>query len=243
MLCMREANYRPKQRHLIIPKLKALLRLFKKAPTIIDLNENEDTSPALYVANHCAANGPLTYELYFPRSFVPWGTYEMCGNYAMRWKYLYHTFYQQKLGWSKLPAFVVASVFALVSRLLYSGVELIPTYPDIRFMRTIKRSLEALERGQAVLIFPEDSSGGYHEVLEEYHPGFVMLAEKYKQRTGRDIPIHSVYFSVKRNTIVIDKPVFLPHLREKLNIQGQGFSRVAAFFRDRTNALYQRYIA
>ncbi|MGN0792190.1 MAG: hypothetical protein ACI4NL_05050 [Christensenellales bacterium] len=53
-------------KHPVLDSLKAILRLFKKKPSIIGL-ENTSDQPTIYVANHAAANGPFTYELFFPR--------------------------------------------------------------------------------------------------------------------------------------------------------------------------------
>lgn len=235
-----ETEQLEQKRHPIFSRLKSVLRAFKKRPRIIELGERKPQTPALYIANHSAANGPFTYELYFPYSFIPWGTYEMCGSYKERWNYLYHTFYRQKLGWKKLPAFVVASLFATISGMLYKGAELIPTYPDARFKRTLRKSMDALKTGRSVLVFPENSAAGYRDVLEQYHSGFVVLAQRYKKRTGRELPIYTVYYSGKDNVMVIDKPVSLASLQEDYNVTGR--ERIAEFFKDRTNVLYKQYI-
>ena len=220
--------------------LKSVFRLFKKQPEIIDLGGNDTVrEPCIFIANHSAAGGPFTYQLYFPHKFVPWGTHEMCGNYKERWNYLYHVFYQQKLRWHKVPAGIVATLFAIISKFLYNGAELIPTYRDARFVTTIRRSLRMLERGRNILIFPENSTDGYHEILKEYHPGFAKLASTYYRRTGKNIPIYAVYYSEEHNRIVIDKPVYIESLLEdKLDEKG-----IANRFCERTNELFRLHIA
>ncbi|MEG1548184.1 MAG: hypothetical protein RR232_00245 [Clostridia bacterium] len=228
-----------KIKHPVFDSIKAIFKLFKKRPDIIDLN-SAPVSSGIFIANHSAAGGPFTYELYFPRSIVPWGTHEMCGNYMERWHYLYDVFYRQKLGFGKIKAFVIATSFALVSKMLYDGAELIPTYRDLRFKTTIKRSIEALSAGKSVLIFPENSIDGYHEVLTELHSGFLTLAKRFFEQTGTDVPIYPVYFSNKRNRMIIDRPFFLGALMCE---HGSGDRRhITELLRDRMNELNRRYV-
>ena len=158
-----------KSKHPIFDRLKSVFRLFKKKPAIIELGGCYD-QPTIYVANHAAANGPFTYGLYFPRRFVPWGTYEMCGNISERWNYLYHTFYRKKLKFSPLKSFLIATPFCVISKMVYCGAELIPTYKDIRLSSTIKHSIQAMQNGNSVLIFPENSEDvGYCENIDRFH--------------------------------------------------------------------------
>ena len=98
--------------------LSAILRIFKKKPMIINLNDTIEDQ-AIFVSNHSAASGPLTLSLYMPKLFVPWGIHDMCEGYMTRWRYLYHVFYQQKLGFTKVRSFLIATGFALISKILY----------------------------------------------------------------------------------------------------------------------------
>lgn len=229
---------RIEQRHPVFNTLKAVFRLFKARPKIIRL-DCESSTPTIYLANHAAANGPFTYGPYFPHRFVPWGTYEMCGKIRERWNYLYHVFYRQKLGFPKWKAFLIATPFCVISKMLYTGAELIPTYRDIRFSATIKKSIHAMESGSSVLIFPENSEDvGYQETMDKFHCGFVLLARRFRKKTGIDAPICPVYYNGKTNRMVIGKAVTLRELIE------QGYDtddRVAGFFRDSLNRLNAEY--
>ena len=225
--------------HPIFSKFKAIFRLFKKRPEIIDMS-GDLPDAKLFIANHSAANGPFTYELFFPHTFRPWGAHQMCGNYKERWDYLYYIFYQQKLHFCKPVAFIIATLFAVISKLCYNGAELIPTYHDIRMKNTITTSLNILKDGGNVLIFPENSDDGYHEVLKEFHPGFVTLAKYFKKRTGKDLPICTVYFSGKKNRMVIDKPVYLQKLIEESNLSND--LQIAEFFKNKINELGEKYV-
>jgi len=226
------------KKHPVFDCLKSVFRLFKRRPEIIQLADHA-AQPTIYVANHAAANGPFTYELFFPRRFVPWGTHEMCGNISERWNYLYHIFYRQKLGFSPLKSFLIATPFCVISKLLYQGAELIPTYKDIRLSTTIKRSIQAMQNGNDVLIFPENSEDvGYCENIDHFHRGFVLLARRFHHKTGCEAPICPVYYNGRKNRMVIGRPVYL----RDLYAQGVNTDdKVASFFRDRLNQLNRDY--
>lgn len=228
-----------RKEHIIYKFFRGLILMFKKKPEVLDLS-GEATEPRLYIANHSAANGPLTFELYFPHKFRPWGAHQMCGNYKERWDYLYYIFYQQKLHFGKVPAFILATLFAIISKALYGSVGLIPTFQDLRMKETLKESADTLADGNNVLIFPENSNDGYHQVLTEYHAGFVKLAKLFRKKTGKDVPICTVYFSGKVNKMVIDKPVYLEQIVAENGLEND--KAVAAFFCNHTNRLADKYV-
>lgn len=212
--------------------LGVFVKTFTKTPTIINLND-ELSAQAIYISNHSAASGPFKLSIYFPMMFRPWGIYRMCFGFRDRWKYLYHVFYQQKQGFSKFKAFILASLMGLVTGLGYKSMKVIPSYEDGRLINTIKTSLDHLETKASVFIFPEDSSKGYFDVLTYYHPGFVFLAEQFYKKHQIDLPIYSVYYDKKINAFIIDKPDFIqPNLKK-----GHSREEVAQKFRDRANEL------
>lgn len=45
---------------------------------------------------------------------------------------VYHVFYRKKQWGSPLKSFLIATPFCVISKMLYKGAELIPTYKDIR---------------------------------------------------------------------------------------------------------------
>lgn len=212
--------------------LKMIIKVFKKRPTIINLNDTLDDQ-ALFICNHAGAGGPFSLSLFFPKLFIPWGAHPMTEGYCSRWKYLYHVFYQQKLNYNKFLSYIIATLFALISRMLYQGMHVIPTYTDIRLRNTIEISKRHINIGNPVLIFPEDSTDGYHEVISKYHSGFIYLAMAYFKEHQIDLPIYPVYFSQKRNAILIEKPIYIQSYIKK------GFNRnqIAETIKDKVNLM------
>lgn len=90
-----------------------------------------------------------------------------------------------------------------------------------------------LEANKSLVIFPENSSGGYHDVLEEYHAGFLFLAKHFHHKTKRNVPIYNMYYRKKDNTLVIDKVYSINDLlNDKRDIRD-----IAADFKNRANEL------
>lgn len=230
---MTNENHSTRKRPLIFRGFKKLIKLFKKRPEIINLNDKLEDK-AIYISNHSAANGPFTLSLFFPKVFVPWGIHYMCGNYKERWKYLYYVFYQQKLGYGKVKSFIVATIFATFSKVLYNRMKVIPTYTDLRLMKTLKISADTLNSNEAVLIFPENSDNGYFDVLSEFNAGFVALSMFYHKKYNYDLPVYPIYFSSKYKMLLIDKPQYIQEFVKK------GYTReeIAEWFKKRTNELY-----
>lgn len=212
--------------------LKTIIRMFTKKPKIFNLNDSFIDS-SLFICNHAGAGGPFSLSLFFPKLLIPWGAYQMTEGYFSRWKYLYHVFYQQKLNYGKTISFFLATVFASFSKILYNGMHVIPTYPDIRIRKTLDYSKRHLNIGNSILIFPEDSAEGYHDVVKRYHSGFIYLAMDYFHEYQIDLPVYPVYYHQKANAILIDKPIFIQDYIKK------GFRRdqIAETIKNKINAM------
>ncbi|MGN1373671.1 MAG: hypothetical protein ACI4VK_06480 [Candidatus Coproplasma sp.] len=189
------------------------LKIFKRKPEIINQSGGELEAKAIYLSNHAGANGPMTYEMYFPHIYTGWGAHEMFGNYKERWNYLYHVFYRQKLHWGKAKSFFVATVFGVISKLIYRGIGLIPTYQDGRFATSLKTSCKILDTNNPILIFPEDSSEGYVNPPVSLNKGFIALAKLYYKRYNVDLPVYSAYLlGGKARKMVFGKPIYINQL-------------------------------
>lgn len=226
------------KRSAVFNTLKSIIKIFKKKPEILILDDEPLADKAIYIANHSAASGPFTFELFFPKYFIPWGTYEMCGNYKMRWNYLYHTFYQKKLHYSKFKSFCLATSFAVISKFLYNATGLIATYKDIRLKSTFEKSTNALNKSIPLLIFPEDSQNGYYDKPIKYFEGFISLAKVYYKKTKIDVPIYNVYYNKTKNKIIIDKPIKI----NQLLLQGKTEEEISDLFLSKTHKIFDDYI-
>ena len=186
---------------------KGILKKFFKKPEFVYLGEKPDKQSVI-LCNHVGISGPLKLEMYFDDTFNFrfWGTHEMTEGLVSTYKYQSYNFYHKKKGWNLFLARMFCILAAPVSNMFYKGLNLLPTYRDMRLRNTLKVSTEEIKKGKNIIIFPEDSETGYHDVLEGYHPGFTLLCNQC-QKVGIDTPVYVVYFNKYTNTYVFDKPV------------------------------------
>jgi len=215
-----------------------LAKIFKRKPNFINLNEGAADGADLekrciLIGNHNGAGGPFTYRTFMNKRFMTWGAHQMCEGFSSRRKYLYHTFYRQKLGWPKGKARFMSVFFGSIAGIFYRCAGIIPVYFDLRIAQTFKYSNECLAKDISVLITPEDSTEGYKEHIERLWPGFLHFAKLHYKRYGTDLPIYTLYYSKKPKTIVIGKPMFYQELLK----QGYSEEEITEKFRVYMNSL------
>ena len=220
-------------RNVVWRGIKVVLRLFKWKPKFIFLGDGF-TDGAIYLSNHVASQGPLTYELHFPKTFRFWGIHNMTEGFSEKYKYLSNIYFHEKKHMPKFLAKFCAVFATPVMGIFYWGINLLPTYHDIRLVKTIHKSINLLKDRESIIIFPENSSDGYHDVLKEYLPGFYLLAKKAYE-DGIDLAIYNMYYQRKKNIVVVDKPIKFSELLS-LNLDK---NRVAEMFKNRANELGQ----
>lgn len=191
----------------------------------------------IIVINHNNKKGPMLYELRLPVFHAKWGAYQMLGSYKDRFLYLRDVLYIQKNGLNKFKATLKAGFEALFSKMIYKGMKILPAYPDARLRKTIQYSMNVLDSGAAVSMYPEDSSDGYHDELTKFFPGFVMLADQYYKKTGEDVPVFPAYWGRKKNKIVVGKPMSVIELEK----QGLDKYQIAEVFREAVNDIFRNH--
>ena len=116
-------------------------------------------------------------------------------------------------------------------------MKILPSYPDVRFRKTLQYSMDVLDAGMAVSMYPEDSNEGYFDELTHFFSGFVVLAQQYYKKTGEDVPVFPVYWGRKGNKLVVGKPLYVQDLVK----EGLTREEIAERFRLEVNGLYQRH--
>ena len=188
----------------------------------------------IIISNHHNKRGPMVYELCLPVKHATWGAYQMLGSYKMRFRYLRDVLYIQKNGMKKGKATFKALFEACFSLWVYRGMKILPSFPDARFRKTLQYSMQCLDAGFAVSMYPEDSNQGYFEEMTHFFPGFVMLSEQYFKKYGEDLPVFPMYYSKKKKKIVVGNPLYVQDFVK----QGLNRDEIAEKFRLEINQLY-----
>ncbi|MBQ8427301.1 MAG: hypothetical protein IJX16_06050 [Clostridia bacterium] len=229
-----EIKYRlPKKRQPVWRVFKLVFRPFFYVKNVEFLGE-KFPEKCIIVSNHNNKKGPMVYELSLPIRHATWGAYQMLGSYKMRFRYLRDVLYIQKNKMKKGKATFKAMIEAFFSLWTYRGMKILPSYPDARFRKTLQYSMECLDSGFAVSMYPEDSNEGYFDEMTHFFPGFVMLAQQYYKKTGEDLPVFPAYYGRKKKKIVVGKPLYVQDFVK----QGLDREQIAEKFRLEVNKLY-----
>lgn len=229
----------PKRKQPVWRIFKAIVKPFLGAKEVVNLGDEPMTEKCIIVSNHANKKGPLSLELSLPIFHARWAASPMMEGYKDRWHYLRDVLYVQKNGTNKFWASIKSTIEAIFSPYVYKGLKAIPSYIGSRMRKTINYSMECLDNGIAVGIYPENSNSGYHDELIELHTGFVFLSEMYRRKTGEDVPVYPVYIGKvnKKRKVVIGKPIKIGELMDS----GLDRKAVAEHFLGLINQLYFDY--
>ncbi|MBQ3481047.1 MAG: hypothetical protein IJH48_01730 [Oscillospiraceae bacterium] len=193
-----------KKRNILFLFICALIRLFYRRPEFVGTERLPD-EPCVFVGNHTQMNGPIIGELYFPGRPVIW-----CAGEMMHWKevprYAYADFWSFKPRWCRPFYRLLAFLITPLSVLLFNNARTIPVYHDTRLITTFRRSIEILQQGGSVLIFPEKNERR-NNVLYAFQDKFIDLARFYYKKTGRALSFVPVYNAPALHKTVIGEPI------------------------------------
>ena len=190
--------------------LRALIR--RIYPHKLQGTENirlDDGNPIVFLCNHGEIYGPVAAIAWMPVPARPWVISRIAVDKDEVTAYLYrYTF--QDLAWMPKP--LRRPVAWLAGRFLAGcmrQLESIPVYRDKpgQLMKTFRASVEALQSGDNLLIFPENPNAlaqdhGYErDGVGELFAGFAMLGQIYHARTGKDCRFVPMFCSKDTHTL------------------------------------------
>ncbi len=193
---------------------------------------------AIIASIHAAKSGPMAIAVSYPRFAAMWGHHAMLGSYKERFSYLRNVLYIQKMHKNKFIATLKALYEAVFSIFVYRGMKIIGTYTDMRLLSTVRNSMEVLDSGASVVIFPEDSAEGYFDEIRSAFSGFVMLSMLYYKKSGEDVPIIPAYVSTKSKRLILGEPMYA----REMELEGMSKDQIADAVKNEINALYRDYI-
>ncbi len=185
--------------------MKKLMTSRYKEPKFIYIGE-EFKDGSLILSNHEGTDSPMSLEMYLPKPFRLWGANEMNSGLIKMYKYQTRVYYHEKKHWNLHLARLFCLLASPLTNLFYKGLNLISTYKDGRFMKTMRESFQAVQEGNSIVVFPEDSTKGYLAELEGFFAGFAVFAE-YCYKKGVDLPIVVSYFKKKERVYIFDNPI------------------------------------
>lgn len=193
--------------------LTTVFKLFYKHTLV---NEDHihpcDDNPLVFLCNHGEINGPIVCKMYIPVSVRVWTISMMMYDQKEVTRYVYENTYSKQ---TSLPVFVrklAARFIGWLSVNVMNQIESIPVYREspLKLRETVRKSIEAMEAGDNLLIFPENPEhdekyerGGIGKMA----PGFVMLAEAYWKKTGKQMRFMPMYVNKFNRTLTFGNEV------------------------------------
>lgn len=214
---------------------RALVGLFVARAKFVYLGEKVN-EPSIILSNHEAAAGPLTWEFNFKKPRIFWATHQMTENVRSVFRYLAYYYFPCKKHIPKVVSVPLGFIASPFVRLFFKGLNTVPVYDEaVKYVRTVGESQNAIEVGENVIVFPEDSSAGYFKRIGKVFPGFVVLLERLF-RKGRDLHVYAAYYSKKKRAVIVDAPVRYSALRKRYSDR----NAIAEAMRVRINELADR---
>lgn len=185
------------------PLAKWFVWLFFKKMDVVGI-ENLPSSPSLIIGNHAQMNGPIAAELYLPRNRYTWCAWEMMHLKEVP-SYAYRDFWSHKPKWTK-PFYKLASyLIAPISSFVFNNANTVPVYHDTRVMHTFKDTVRLLQRGNHIVIFPEQAIP-YNHIVYDFQNGFTDIARLYHKRTKKELCFVPMYIAPSLRKVYLGTP-------------------------------------
>ena len=164
----------------------------------------DDTNPIVFLCNHGEFYGPMACKIYIPVPIRAWATANMMNDKKAVTQYIYDNTTSRQEGMPEFEKRILARMAAWLSVNVMGQLECIPVYRDspLKLRDTFRLTLEAMDAGDNILIFPENPEQKYpREGIGELSPGFLMLADIYWKRKKKRLRILPMYADKVRKTI------------------------------------------
>lgn len=191
----------------ISPLYKAIKWLVKLFYPKIEVEgaENLPNEPVMVVGNHTQMNGPIACELYFPGNRYTW-----CAGEMMQLKevpaYAYKDFWSGKPKYIRWFYKLLSYIIAPLSVCVFNNAQTIGVYHDTRIIFTFKQTVQRLQEGASVVIFPEHDVPHNH-IICEFQNKFIDIAKLYYKRTKKELAFVPLYIAPALKKMYLGKPI------------------------------------
>ena len=181
-----------------------ILRPFNRHRMVqLDHIKEDPENPIVFLGNHAEIYGPIASALNMPVNVRFWVISMMMFDKKVVRPYMYENTFSKK---TFLPVFVrkfLAWYLGWLSVNVMNSLRAIAVYRDspMKLRQTLRESVEALENGENLMIFPEHPDGHYAKYgVSEFSPGFLMLAEAWAKKSGKKLRILPMYANREERT-------------------------------------------
>ena len=195
--------------------LASIIAFFYRKKEFIGV-ENIPETPTIIVGNHAQIHGPLACELFFPRKKYIW-----CIGNMMHLKevpsYAYKDFWSMKPKWIRWFFKIVSYLIAPLSVFVFKNADVIGVYKDTRLLKTYRETVDKLNEGANIIIFPE-SEKEYNDIVSEFQDKYIDVAKLYYNKYKVCVAFVPMYNAARIRKIAIGEPIYYD---PNLNIEEQ----------------------
>lgn len=184
--------------------IKWLVKVFYPKIEVVG-QEHLPQESAIIVGNHSQMNGPIAGELYTPGAHYIW-----CAGEMMHLKdvpaYAYKDFWSEKPRLLRPFYKLLSYIIAPLSVCIFNNAHTIGVYHDTRIISTFKQTVQRLQEGNHVVIFPEHSVPHNH-IICQFQDKFIDVAKLYYKRTGKAVSFVPMYLAPKLKKMYLGAPI------------------------------------
>ena len=166
--------------------------------------------PAVFIANHLDATGPIACCCSLPMRVYPWSVGDMMDP-VLAADYLNKDFCEKTLHLKPPLGVHISRWLSKITVPMFHSLGCIPVYKgDYKRMQvTLSTSMGLLRQGKFLLIFPEDPNFDADEItgIKHFQHTFARLGEIYYEETGGRLGFFPLAIH-PRNIIKVGEPVF-----------------------------------
>ena len=184
--------------------IRGAVRFFYPKTELVNTQTNHG-EPVIFVGNHSQMHGPIICELFMPDSCYTW-----CAGQMMQLRdvpaYAYSDFWSEKpvllRPFFKALSYIIAPLCVVV----FNNARTIAVYHDTRILSTFRNTVNKLESGNSIVIFPEHNIE-HNNIVYDFQDKFVDVARMYYRKTGKELTFIPMYIAPKLKKIYFGKGI------------------------------------
>ncbi|MED3662196.1 glycerol acyltransferase [Ureibacillus sp. FSL K6-8385] len=192
--------------------------------------------PVVYVSHHQNLFNPFIIYLWFPKDLRTWILHVFLDRKACFRQYVDYTF-TKRMGMNRTIAKICAYPLSFfIAHLLKSGKG-IPVYRGSKkIFNTFRLTVEALKRGESVVIYPTVDYTDTSNETKDMHEGYLFIEKYYFRETAQHVRFVPLYVSKNKRLIISGEPVTF-HDDEDFSI---GQKRIGEHMRNQLHELAKK---
>lgn len=120
--------------------------------------------------------------------------------------YAYKDFWSQKPRFSRPFYKLLSFIIAPIATIIFNNADTIGVYHDARLLKTFRETVQALDNGYSIVIFPEYDQKD-NNILYKFHDKFVDAAKLYYKKTGKEVKFVPMYLAPKLKRFYFGDPI------------------------------------